>query len=82
MAPSFIVLKKSEKMKIKYAGFSLVESLVTLVIFSTTMLMIMGLALRQIQLARENIRLSQLHMQEESLVLLALQGERCESKVE
>lgn len=71
------------------AGFGLVESLIALVLFSTTLLMIMGVALRQIQQARHDLQSSQLRMQGDAAVLFTalhphsqIQGnKRCEGNL-
>jgi Tfp pilus assembly protein PilV len=72
------------------AGFGLVETLIALIIFSTTMLMIMEMAFRQIQQARQALQSNQLRMQADAKVLLTalhpeneLQGsKKCKGNVD
>jgi len=51
-------------------GFGLIEALIALVILSTTILLMMSVALRQTNEARETLLLNQFHMQADALAEL------------
>lgn len=61
------------KLRSQNTGFGLIETLLTLVILSTSILMILGLGLTQLRHMREDLRLNQLHMQVDALSLLISQ---------
>lgn len=54
-------------------GFCLLESLITLVILSTSIMMMMNVGLTQIRQIRDDLQLNQLHMQVDALSLLISQ---------